>query len=103
MLHGIFVTVLKLGSKPHVHYSHRRSSRGWQSGLVPNLNQMGEYIARLALMGSGSVLRLAKHSVDHVQAAAHASRSVIEAELLSLKVVVPRVPAVRWVDQPDLH
>lgn len=75
-----------------------------------NLNQMGEgiQVASLASMGSRdapvlSTVPRRTHTQGNARAAAHASRSVLEAELLPLKVAVPRVPVAKWVNQPNLR
>ena len=91
-----------MDGKPHVLWYRHRSASGRHSGMAMNLNQMGEgiQVVNLASMDSKSVplLRPATqiHTDENARAAAHASRSVLEAELPSLKVAVLQVPVVRY-------
>lgn len=60
-------------------------------------------------MGSRSVPstnpepRQPDYQEENARAAAHASKSVLEPELLPLKVAVLQVPVAKWANQPNLR
>jgi hypothetical protein len=78
--------------------------------MEADLNQMGEgiQVASLASMDSRDARFLSPvprqlHLPRNAQAAADASKSVIEAERLSLKDAVIQIAVAKWISHPILR